>query len=194
VKAAADAAERRSKGIRETKPRVPIDPTRASKASPRRGRAAKAPAAAPPRGPTRYPIVSPGRPTKYKEGYAEVARAMCRLGATDAELAAEFGVDTSTIWRWQSRHESFCNALKLQKGDFDERIVRSLAQRAAGYSYVATKVYLHEGRPVVVEYEEHVPPDPGAAKLWLTNRRPEEWRDKQEHELSGGPITVKIVD
>jgi len=32
---------------------------------------------------------------------------------------------------------------------------------------------------------EHVPPDPSAAKLWLTNRRPEEWREKTYNELSG---------
>ena len=32
---------------------------------------------------------------------------------------------------------------------------------------------------------EHVPPDPGAAKIWLTNRRPEEWRDRSTTELTG---------
>ena len=36
-----------------------------------------------------------------------------------------------------------------------------------------------------------MPPDPGAAKLWLTNRRTEEWREKNTTELSGkdgGPL------
>jgi len=27
---------------------------------------------------------------------------------------------------------------------------------------------------------EHVPPDVSAIRLWLMNRRPEHWRDKQE--------------
>jgi hypothetical protein len=30
-----------------------------------------------------------------------------------------------------------------------------------------------------------VPPDPGAAKLWLTNCRSEEWRDKTYNEHAG---------
>jgi len=36
-----------------------------------------------------------------------------------------------------------------------------------------------------------VPPDPGAAKLWLTNRRSEEWREKSYNELTdkeGAPV------
>ncbi|KRL31179.1 hypothetical protein FD33_GL002239 [Companilactobacillus paralimentarius DSM 13238 = JCM 10415] len=34
--------------------------------------------------------------------------------------------------------------------------------------------------------EKEVPPDTTAAIFWLKNRKPEEWRDKHETELSGG--------
>ncbi|CAJ1179596.1 hypothetical protein CPR19088_GLDEOEPO_01351 [Companilactobacillus paralimentarius] len=34
--------------------------------------------------------------------------------------------------------------------------------------------------------EKDVPPDTTAAIFWLKNRKPEEWRDKHETELSGG--------
>jgi hypothetical protein len=39
--------------------------------------------------------------------------------------------------------------------------------------------------PVVVHYEEHRPPDVGAAFIWLKNRDPDRWRDVQnvEHVL-----------
>ena len=43
----------------------------------------------------------------------------------------------------------------------------------------------NNGEPVYAEYVEHVPPDPGAAKMWLTNRRPEQWREKNTTELTG---------
>jgi hypothetical protein len=36
---------------------------------------------------------------------------------------------------------------------------------------------------------EHVPPDPGAMKLWLTNRDPANWSDKQNVDAS---INAKI--
>jgi hypothetical protein len=39
--------------------------------------------------------------------YAKIAAQMCKLGATDADLAAAFGVTTVTIWNWQSRYEEF---------------------------------------------------------------------------------------
>jgi hypothetical protein len=40
-------------------------------------------------------------------------------------------------------------------------------------------------QPVVVHYEEHCPPDVGAAFIWLKNRDPDRWRDVQnvEHVL-----------
>ena len=42
-------------------------------------------------------------------------------------------------------------------------------------------------------YREIVPPDTTAAIFWLKNRRSDEWRDKQEQEISGkdgAPIQV----
>jgi hypothetical protein len=169
VKAAADAAERRSKG-------VPLDdpPSAAGETPPAEVKA-----------PTVYPIKSAGRPSEYKTEYAAIARAMCKLGATDADLAEAFGVSTWTIWHWQSRHEAFSKAVKVAKGAYDDRIERALAARAQGYSYNAVKINVHEGVPVVTEYLEHVPPDVGAIKLWLTNRRPEKWREKVDVDHSG---------
>lgn len=127
-----------------------------------------------------------GRPTKYKPEYAEIAKSMCKLGATDYELAEAFGVRTVTIWRWQATHPEFCSALKVMKETYDDRVERSLAQRATGYSYHTKKVFQFRGQIVEAEIIEHVPPDPGAAKLWLTNRRPKDWRDLRQVEM-GGP-------
>lgn len=131
-----------------------------------------------------------GRPTKYRPEFANVARVMCSMGATDAELADAFDVTVQTIWRWQSEHQEFCYALKIDKGEYDDRIKRSLAQRALGYTYDAVKIFMPSGadEPVYAKYREHVPPDPGAAKIWLCNRRPNEWREKQtvEHDVSDG--------
>ncbi len=129
-----------------------------------------------------------GRPSKYKPEYARIARTMCSMGATDAELADAFDVTVQTIWRWTSAHKEFCYALKIDKGEYDDRIKRSLAQRALGYTYDAVKIFMPAGasEPVYAKYREHVPPDPGAAKVWLCNRQPKEWRDKQvvEHGIT----------
>lgn len=128
-----------------------------------------------------------GRPTKYKPEYARIAAALCRRGATDFELAEEFEVTTVTIWNWQSKYEEFFNALREGKAAFDDRIERSLAQRATGYAYHTEKVFQFQGSIVRAKVVEHVPADIGAAKLWLTNRRPDKWLElsKVEHGSPG---------
>jgi hypothetical protein len=71
------------------------------------------------------------------------------------------------------------------KGQPDDRVERSLYQRAVGYTYSSEKIFHHQGAITRAECVEHVPPDPGAAKLWLTNRRAEEWRDMTYNEHAG---------
>ena len=34
-------------------------------------------------------------------------------------------------------------------------------------------------------HQEHLPPDVGAAKLWLSRRQPEKWRERQEVNVTG---------
>jgi hypothetical protein len=139
-----------------------------------------------------------GRPSSYKPEYAEQAVKLCSLGATDAELADFFNVTTVTIWRWQSAHVEFCNALKRGKDAADERVERSLYARATGYTHDAVKIFMPAGakKPVYAKYQEHVPPDVTAQIFWLKNRRRDEWRDKQEHEHTGkdGAALVPIIN
>jgi hypothetical protein len=138
-----------------------------------------------------------GRPSSYKPEYAEQAEKLCKLGATDAELADFFGVSDRTIYRWQTQHEEFRQALKAGKDAADERVERSLYQKAVGYTHDAVKIFMPAGReePVYAPYREHVPPDTTAAIFWLKNRRSAEWRDKHEHTgANGGPLVVSWLN
>jgi hypothetical protein len=129
-----------------------------------------------------------GRPSGFRPEYAEQARKLCELGATDIELADFFEVSDRTIYRWQAKHPEFCQALKAGKVSADERVERSLYHKAVGYSYDAVKIITvaignNQGSEVRHEkYREHVPPDTTAMIFWLKNRRPEAWRDKHEVE------------
>lgn len=126
-----------------------------------------------------------GRPTAYKPQFADQASKLCALGATDYELADFFEVDVSTVYRWKHTHPDFCEALKVGKEALDNRVERSLYQRAVGYSFNSEKIFHFQGLVTRAETVEHVPPDPGAAMSWLKNRRGDKWRDKQDHEHSG---------
>lgn len=138
-----------------------------------------------------------GRPSSYKPEYAQQARKLCELGATDVDLADFFGVERTTIWRWSSRHKEFCNALKAGKKAADERVEHSLYHKAVGYTFDAVKIFMPQGasKPVYAPYREHVAPDTTAAIFWLKNRRPKLWRDRvqQEHTgADGGPVVFEM--
>lgn len=121
-----------------------------------------------------------GRPTLYRDEFAAQAEKLCELGATDMELADFFGVDVRTIYRWKHDHDHFCQALKVGKDALDDRVERSLYQRAVGYSFNSEKIFHFQGEITRADTVEHVPPDSSAALIWLKNRRGGAWRDKTE--------------
>lgn len=124
-----------------------------------------------------------GRPSKYKPEFAKQAEHLCKLGATDYELAQFFKVSDRTIYRWQTEHDEFCQALKAGKAESDERVERSLYHKATGYTFTSEKVFQFQGEIVRAQVTEHVPPDATSMIFWLKNRRPEQWRDVKESKV-----------
>lgn len=137
-----------------------------------------------------------GRPTDYKEAYAEGAKRLARLGATDVEIADFYGVDVRTIHRWKIKHSEFCHALKVGKVEADERVKRALYHRAVGYEQEEVKIFMPAGaeKPVYAPYTAKIAPDVTAAIFWLKNRDPENWRDKQEIEQTNFNVTISGDD
>ena len=132
-----------------------------------------------------------GRPSSYKPEYAEMARHLCKLGATDADLAEAFEVSVVTIDNWKIKYPEFLGSLKASKEEADNRVERSLYARATGYSYDAVKIFCtKDGKITKVPYTEHVPPDVTAQIYWLKNRRPDHWRDVQNIEARMGHYVI----
>lgn len=136
-----------------------------------------------------------GRPTAYRDEYAKQAEKLCHLGATDQELADFFDVDVRTIYNWKHKHQEFFQAVIVGKAALDDRVERSLYQRAVGYEQDEVKIFMPSGavEPVYAPFRAKIAADVGAAKLWLTNRRGEVWRDRKETDLtsSDGSMTPK---
>ena len=123
------------------------------------------------------------RPSSFKSEYVKQAEKLCRLGATDIELADFFGVDARTLYRWKNENAAFCQALKLAKQEADNRVERSLYERATGYERDEIDIRVVGGDIVQTTIRKFYPPDTTAAIFWLKNRNPAEWRDKQEVNL-----------
>lgn len=138
-----------------------------------------------------------GRPTKYKDEFAEQARKLCLLGATDAELADFFEVDESTINNWKIEHIEFLESIKKGKGIADANVADRLYQRALGYEHEEVKLFQYQGDVIREEVIKHYPPDTTSAIFWLKNRQKDKWRDMKQSELTGkdgGPIQTEALD
>ena len=131
----------------------------------------------------------PGRPTPYREKYAEQARNYCLLGATNDQLAGFFHVSPLILDDWLQAHPGFAQAVRDGRTAADASIGRRLFQRALGYDYRTEKILVHGGETLQVEHTVHVPPDVGACIFWLRNRRRRDWleRARPRHGVAASP-------
>src|SRR3954465_1630351 len=115
--------------------------------------------------------VAVGRPTKYDRRYCHDIVAFCRHGYSITAFAGHIGVARSTIQEWAGAHEEFSAAVKAPKAAaalwWEER-GRTVAERGGGHGS-ATMVIFN-----------------------LKNMAPDDYADKRQHEVSGGPVQIII--
>tara|TARA_R110000782_G_scaffold262725_1_gene354995 strand:- start:982 stop:1413 length:432 start_codon:yes stop_codon:yes gene_type:complete len=122
------------------------------------------------------------RPTKFKEEYIEQAKKLCSLGATTADLAEFFKVNPSTVKLWMVTNAKFSATINDQKAFSNAKVVRSLYERALGYTHDDVDIKVIDGVVVKTQTLKHYPPEPKAISLWLRNRDPDNWVEKKELE------------
>lgn len=136
-----------------------------------------------------------GRPTAYREEYADLAYKFCLLGANNSKLAQLFGVADATVDNWIREIPEFLGAVKSGREEADANIAKSLYRRALGYSHPEDDIRALNGEIVITPTIKHYPPDTGAATLWLKNRQPHLWRDKVEtvhQNPDGSPLDFSL--
>lgn len=140
-----------------------------------------------------------GRPPEYREEYAEQARKLCLLGATDKELADFFNVSERTINNWKTEIPEFLQSIQSGKVLADAEVAEKLFQRAKGYSHEEDKFFQYEGQVIIQPTTKHYPPDTAAAFIWLKNRQSGKWRDKpaddgEDDEVVPVKVEVNVMD
>lgn len=117
-----------------------------------------------------------------------------RDGLTDEQIAYNMGICRDTLIQWKKRYSDISDTLKKGKEVVDRQVENALLKRALGYKYTeVTKERVEGGFIVTKEVTKEVVPDTTAQIFWLKNRKPNEWRDKQNVELEG-EIGVNIID
>lgn len=128
-------------------------------------------------------------------------QAWARDGLSDEQMAHNIGITTTTLYDWKKKYPAFSEALARGKEVVDIEVENALLKSAKGYDYIETTSELIADKnaknkavmKVTKRVTRHVPPDVKAIVFWLTNRK-QEWRDKQEKELSGNIGINLVVD
>lgn len=144
-----------------------------------------------------------GRPSKYESHVQPkllLIEAWARNGLTDEDICKNLDVSIAAFSNYKLEYMELKESLKTNKDAADVIVENSLYKRALGYVYdevtreqkldpltgeislVVTKVVTKE-----------VVADTTAQIFWLKNRKPGQWRDKQELEHSGN-VGVNIVN
>ena len=109
-----------------------------------------------------------------------------RDGLTDEKIADKIGIKRQTLYDWKKKYSVFSDTLKRGKEIIDRQVENSLLKRALGYEYdEVTTTTFPDGKEETKRVTKHVLPDTTAQIFWLKNRKPDEWRDKKDVNLSG---------
>lgn len=125
-----------------------------------------------------------GRPSKYDSHVQPkllLIEAWCRDGLTEAQICANLDVNTTSWCEYKKQYPELVDALKKGKEVIDIMVENALLKAALGYQYEETK----ETEDGFERSTKMAHPNTTALIFWLKNRKPKEWRDKQELEHSG---------
>jgi hypothetical protein len=114
---------------------------------------------------------------------------------TIAEICNTVGIHVDTYYDWYNNKTEFSENIKKAKGEFDDYIAnearKSLVKLIKGYDIDETKtVYVNDitGKPKIKEkttVKKHFQPNTGAVIFALTNRDSENWKNRQNTEVTG---------
>jgi len=128
------------------------------------------------------PVV--GRPSKYNPAYCEQVTKLCKLGATDKEIAEFFVIAESTLNLWKIEHREFSEAITRGKQVADMEVAASLYKIAKGFHYKETATGTNDMGSFMTENKRYATPDFRAIRFWLMNRQKDKWRDKVEQDIT----------
>ena len=113
-----------------------------------------------------------------------------RSDMTISAIAKKMGISPSTFYYWMNEHEKFREAFDEGRRTVDEEVESSFFKLCTGFKEKVIKPQKvkrteFDDRGRKIEYEEfvdveeevYIKPDVTAQKFYLTNRKPEKWKN-----------------
>lgn len=152
-----------------------------------------------------------GRIGKYN---TKIVERICLLIKTDsytvAEICEQVSINQDTYYEWLKNKPEFSDAIKKAKGEFDDFLLvecrKSLVKKIRGYTIQEKKTVTadtgkvnEEGKPIVKVKEhsvtdKHFQPDTAAIIFTLCNRDPDNWKNRQDTNISGEMTLTSDLD
>mgnify|MGYP004691179603 CR=1 FL=1 len=111
--------------------------------------------------------------TTYKDWEADekilLLQGWARNGLTNEQIASNMDIVVSTLWEWRKKSSKISNALKIGKEEADLQVENALHKAAL------------EGNTTAMIF-------------WLKNRKPENWRDKIQQEITTESAVKLVID
>jgi len=139
-----------------------------------------------------------------KEDSLTLIAGWAKDGLSNEQIAHNMGVSKDTFYEWQKRFPIFADTIKKSKEVIDLQVENALLKKAMGFKikvmkcFKVKRVEYDKGKRVleteeIVDREEevYIPPDVVAQIFWLVNRKPDKWKNKQDHNV-GGELKLDI--
>jgi len=118
--------------------------------------------------------------------HLEQVRAIAMRGITEKQMADVLDIHPRQIKLWKKQYPTFKDAIEQGYTDADAAVLSAVYQSATGYTHDEEKIFQWDGDIIRADTQKHYKPDMAAAKLWLTNRQREHWKDRQQVGVNGG--------
>jgi len=134
----------------------------------------------------------------------DAVRGWAMQGATMEELAIMLGVGETTIYKWQAERPEFAKAIRAGRHISNGELLNAAFRNSTGFTVIekqAIKIKTYEQytdpktaetvlKPVekveVVEVESFVAPNAKLLQFMLTNRMPDQYKNKEHVDIVGG--------
>lgn len=117
-----------------------------------------------------------------------------RDGLTQKQIADNLGINVDTLIEYKKKYPDFSEALKKGKEVVDIEVENALLKRALGYTITLYEEKVDkDGCVHNLKKDVHVPGETTAQIFWLKNRKPKNWKDKQNTENTSDDVNNRII-